>query len=147
MALGTFEEPNIDSYTAWTNYFRYKSTSRDASTDRLRFEEEVGRVVESFKEDIAALWNDKVVRELLQDRNVKFDLEGESFLDDLDRVCALDYEPSDCEFRSFGTPSHYATPCFFIGDWTHRARRADQYFGGGSLSGYTKNEVQQDGHF
>jgi hypothetical protein len=100
LAPGTFDEPTTDSYTAWTKHFGHKSTSRDAPIDRLHFEEEVGRVLKLFKEDIAALWNNKVVRELLQERNVKFELEGESFLDDLDRLCTPDYEPSDCKFKS-----------------------------------------------
>jgi len=113
LALGMFEEPRIDSYTARTKHFGYDSTSRDASTDGLRFEEEVGQAVEFFKEDIAALLNDKVVRELLQERKVKFELEGEFFLDNLDRLCARDYDPSDCEFKPFGAPSHYATLFFF----------------------------------
>ena len=94
---GISEEPTINSYTARTKHLDCRSTFREASTFGQRFEEEVGRVVNSFKEYIAALWNDNVVRELLRERNVKFEHEGESFLDDLDRVCALDYEPSDCK--------------------------------------------------
>ena len=101
LALGTFEEPIIKSYTARTKHFGDKSASRDASTDGQHFEEEIGRVVKSFKKDIAALWNDKLVRELLQERNVKFWHESESFLDDSDRVCALDYEPSNGKFKVF----------------------------------------------
>ena len=108
----------INSYTTRTKHFGDKSASLDTSTDNgQHFEEEIGRVVKSFKKDIAALWNDKLVRELLQERNVKFWLEGESFLDDLDRVCALDYEPSSGKFQSFGTPSHCVT-FFFSKNWT-----------------------------
>lgn len=124
LALGTFGEPMIKSYTAWTKHYGDKSASRNASTDGQHFEEEIGRVVRSFKEDIAALWNDKVVRELLLERNVKFSLEGESFLDDLDRVCVTDYEPSDCKFKSFGIPTLCATFCSSK-IWTRRARHAD----------------------
>ena len=97
---GTSDEPTVNSYATQAKHFGYQSTSRDASTVGLRLEEEVGLVVESFKEDIAALWNDKTVRELLQERNVRFDLDGEFFLDDLDRVCAPDYEPSDGKYKS-----------------------------------------------
>ena len=105
---GTSDEPTVNSYATQAKHFGHWSTSRNASTFGLRLEEEVGLMVESFKEDIATLWNDKIVRELLQERNVRFDLDGEFFLDDLDRVCAPDYEPSDGKYKSFDIPSHWS---------------------------------------
>jgi len=97
-------------------------------------------MVESFKEDIATLWNDKIVRELLQERNVRFDLDGEFFLDDLDRVCAPDYEPSDGKYKSFDIPSHWSLSAkiytLLTSNWWASL-----------LSGCMQNEEQDHGHF
>jgi guanine nucleotide-binding protein alpha-1 subunit len=112
----TSKEPMVHSYTAWMKHFGYKSSSPSASSSQaaspvsstgpvgLHFEDEAGRVINVCKEDIAALWGDKVVRRLLQERKVRLELEGGFFLDDLDRVCALDYEPNDCECGPFSLP-------------------------------------------
>jgi len=98
-APDTPEEPMVYSYTPRVNPFRYKSHSSDPPSFGPRFEEEVGRVVDSFKDYIASLWRDEVVQGLLQAQNVKLKPEGDFFLDDLDRVCALDYEPNSCKYR------------------------------------------------
>jgi guanine nucleotide-binding protein subunit alpha len=87
-------------------HFGYKSSANSASSSQapspvstagLHFEDEAERVINFCKDDISALWNDKVVRSLLHERNVRLELEGGFFLDDVDRVCALDFEPNDCE--------------------------------------------------
>jgi hypothetical protein len=111
LAPDTSEEPTIYSHSARTKHFGYMSTSHNVSTDGMRFEEGVAQVVDLSKEDIATLWNDKVLRGLLQERNVRFEPEGESFLNDLGRVCALDYEPSDGKFKSLCIPSHFLSFC------------------------------------
>jgi hypothetical protein len=113
-------EPMVHSYTAWMKHFGYKSSSSPsgspsqaaspASTATVgwHFEEEAERVISLCKDDIAALWDDKIVRRLLRERKVRLELEGGFFLDDLDRVCALDYEPTDCTLC--GIPSSRPIP-------------------------------------
>ena len=108
------KEPMVHSYTAWMKHFGYKSSSASspggsppqaaspASTVGWHFEDEAERVINLCKDDIAALWDDEIVRGLLRERKVRLELEGGFFLDDLDRVCAIDYEPTDCKF----VPSH-----------------------------------------
>jgi len=68
-------------------------------------------VVNSFKRYIATLWSDTAVRALLQERNIKLEFEGEFFLDESARVCALDYEPSDCKYGPSAVPYHEGTFC------------------------------------
>jgi hypothetical protein len=105
-ALDASKEPMVHSYTAWMKHFGYKSSSpgpssqaaSPASTVGWHFEDEAERVINLCKDDIAALWNDTLVQNLLRERNVRLELEGGFFLDDLDRVCALYYEPTDCKF-------------------------------------------------
>jgi hypothetical protein len=113
------KEPIVHSYTAWMKHFGYRSATPSASSSQaaspvsagpvgLHFEEEAGRVIDSLKGDIAALWNDPVVRAVLQARKVRLELEGGFFLDDSDRVCALNYEPNDC--KCLGAPFRYPLP-------------------------------------
>jgi len=85
-------------------HFGYKTSSPGASsaaspvsTVGWHFEDEAERVINHCKDDIATLWDDEVVRGLLRERKVRLELEGGFFLDDLDRVCALDYEPTDLD--------------------------------------------------
>ena len=101
------KELMVHSYMAWMKHFGYKSSSPNASSPQAvspvstvgwHFEYEAERVINLCKDDIAALWDDKIVRSLLRERRVRLELEGGFFLDDLDRVCALDYEPTDCKF-------------------------------------------------
>ena len=98
------KEPMVHSYVAWMKHFGYKSSSPGASSSQApspvgwHFEDEAERVINLCKDDIAALWDDKIVRSLLRERKVRLELEGGFFLDDLDRVCALNYEPTDCKF-------------------------------------------------
>lgn len=123
-APDTSKEPSVHSYTAWMKHFGYKSSSNSAdssqaaspvSTVGLHFENEAERVINFCKDDIAALWKDKIVRGLLRERKVRLELEGGFFLDDVDRVCALDYEPSDCKCLSpfrYPLQSHQGTFSF-----------------------------------
>ena len=106
LSTDMLKEPMVHSYTAWMKHFGYRSSSNSASSSQaaspvstvgLHFEDEAERVISVCKDDIMALWNDKVVRRLLKERKVRLELEGGFFLDDLDRVCALDYVPNDCK--------------------------------------------------
>ena len=94
-------------------HFGYKSSSPGASSSQApspsstvgwHFEDEAERVINLCKDDIAALWDDKIVRGLLRERRVRLELEGGFFLDDLERVCALNYEPTDCTLGRPGPP-------------------------------------------
>ena len=132
----TSKEPMVHSYTAWMKHFGYRSSANSASSSQaaspvstvgLHFEDEAERVINTLKDDITALWNDMVVRNLLQERKVRLELEGGFFLDDLDRICALDYEPNDCKCVE-PLPISYPTP---LGCYSSaRERHADPWSGG-----------------
>ena len=132
------KEPMVHSYVAWMKHFGYKSSSPGASPSQApspvstvgwHFEDEAERVINLCKDDIAALWDDKIVRGLLRERKVRLELEGGFFLDDLDRVCALNYEPTDCKF-------YWARPLFL----SHADPRS-----GRPLSGRMQSEAQDNG--
>jgi guanine nucleotide-binding protein subunit alpha len=50
------------------------------------------------------LWHDPAVRRLLHARAIQLEHEAGFFLDELERVTALDYEPTDCELSRVGQP-------------------------------------------
>ncbi|KAF8837882.1 G-alpha-domain-containing protein [Paxillus ammoniavirescens] len=77
-----------------------KSSHRDGrpmSLDdtRLSTRDEAQEVLHSCSDDIISLWNDKFVREVLRRRKIRLEELPGFFLNDLDRVTALDFIPSD----------------------------------------------------
>ncbi|KAG6379486.1 guanine nucleotide binding protein, alpha subunit [Boletus reticuloceps] len=52
-------------------------------------------VISSCKNDIIALWTDRVVREMLQRYRVRLEDSASFFLDNAERLATRDYEPSD----------------------------------------------------
>lgn len=61
----------------------------------LETQDEPQEVLHRVKRDIAQLWGDPVVREILRRKKIKLEQESGFFLDDLERVTALKYMPSD----------------------------------------------------
>ncbi|KAH7924380.1 guanine nucleotide binding protein, alpha subunit [Leucogyrophana mollusca] len=57
--------------------------------------DEAQEVLHSCSDDILALWNDKLVREVLRRRKIRLEEFPGFFLNDLERVTALDYAPND----------------------------------------------------
>ncbi|KAI0044312.1 G-alpha-domain-containing protein [Auriscalpium vulgare] len=58
-------------------------------------EEENQRVIWECRDDLARLWGSERVRAVLRRRRVRVEEESGFFLDDLERITALDYMPSD----------------------------------------------------
>ncbi|TFY58140.1 hypothetical protein EVJ58_g6593, partial [Rhodofomes roseus] len=52
-------------------------------------------VIAGCREDMKALWEDEVVREMLARQRMRMEDSAEFFLDDIDRIASRTYEPSD----------------------------------------------------
>ncbi|OJA09485.1 hypothetical protein AZE42_05856 [Rhizopogon vesiculosus] len=61
----------------------------------MHIRDEAQEVLNSCNYDIMTLWNDKLVREVLRRRKIRLEESSGFFLNDLDRVTALNYTPSD----------------------------------------------------
>ncbi len=86
------EEVYVHSYFSWTKHFQ---STRHSRADSLKTE--VKRVLNGSCGTITQLWNDPAVRRLLHEQAIQLEHEAGFFLDELERVTALDYEPTDCE--------------------------------------------------
>ncbi|KIM45073.1 hypothetical protein M413DRAFT_24337 [Hebeloma cylindrosporum] len=69
------------------------------------------QVVSSCKDDIRWLWNDSVTQEILHNRNLRLEDSPGFFLEDIGRIAALDYQPSDADIvrarlRTTGVQEH-----------------------------------------
>lgn len=91
------EEVAVHAQFAWSKYFHRPDAATNAHTsvgDALK--REVSCVLDASCTNILRLWNDPIVRRLLHAHGIRLDLEAGFFLDDLERVTAPNYEPSDC---------------------------------------------------
>ncbi|KAF8200745.1 guanine nucleotide binding protein, alpha subunit [Pholiota molesta] len=71
-------------------------------------------VVRGCKEDIQWLWKDTVTQRILHDRHLRLEHASGFFLNDVDRITALDYEPSDqdilcARLRTTGVQEYHFT--------------------------------------
>ncbi|KAF7349070.1 G-protein alpha subunit [Mycena venus] len=71
----------------------------------------VAQVLAECKNEIIALWEDRVVRRVLEAHGVYLQEESGFFLDDTSRIAALDYVPSDrdimrAQIRTIGVEEH-----------------------------------------
>lgn len=98
---------------AWNLAFdgkRYKDTrniSRSKGDIGDCGSEEAAVVLSKCKQDIITLWKDDVVMEVLKKRKIDLENSAGFFLDDVDRIARLNYEPSDediirCRLRTMG---------------------------------------------
>lgn len=116
------QEVCVHTYFAWSKHFRPErgnskgkgltlastssaSPSRGSPGDTIR--NEASRVLHASCKDILRLWNDPQVRDLLNAQDIQLEHEAGFFLDDLERVTALDYTPTDRTSISFSL-SHYS---------------------------------------
>ncbi|KAI0761029.1 guanine nucleotide binding protein, alpha subunit [Trametes elegans] len=72
---------------------------------------DAAEVIASCAEDMRALWADGVVRETLRRRRVRMEQAPGFFLDDIERIAARNYEPSDddivrARLRTLGVQEH-----------------------------------------
>lgn len=61
----------------------------------MQTRDEAQEVIHSCSYDIMALWNDRLVREVLRRRKIRLEESSGFFLNDLDRVTAINYTPND----------------------------------------------------
>ncbi|TBU47929.1 G-alpha-domain-containing protein [Dichomitus squalens] len=57
--------------------------------------EDATEIIASCADDMKALWEDQVVRDLLKRKRIRMELSPGFFLNDIDRITQRDYEPSD----------------------------------------------------
>ncbi|KAG9310947.1 guanine nucleotide binding protein, alpha subunit [Chiua virens] len=83
---------------------------------RRREEEkyEIADVIFGCREDMKNLWEDPVVQQILSDRKAHIEDNPGFFLNDIDRIAAADYEPSDddivrARLRTVGVQEHKFT--------------------------------------
>ncbi|KAI0777840.1 guanine nucleotide binding protein, alpha subunit [Trametes elegans] len=72
---------------------------------------DAAEIIASCAEDMRALWADGVVRETLRRRRVRMEQAPGFFLDDIERIAARNYEPSDddivrARLRTLGVQEH-----------------------------------------
>ncbi|KAI1784642.1 G-alpha-domain-containing protein [Ganoderma leucocontextum] len=77
-------------------YYRIAGSedSARATADGSKLENAT-EIIASCAEDMIALWQDPVVRDLLNRRKIRMELSGGFFLNDIDRITQRDYQPSD----------------------------------------------------
>ncbi|KAI0248951.1 G-alpha-domain-containing protein [Lactifluus subvellereus] len=71
-----------------------QETARAADA-RVRKAAEVTEVVVGCADDMKALWEDGVVQEMLRRKKIRMEEEPGFFLNDIERIAAREYEPSD----------------------------------------------------
>jgi guanine nucleotide-binding protein alpha-1 subunit len=97
------EEVCVHSYFSWRKYFHpgfdpeYSPRNSRNIGDSLKTE--VSTVLNNSCGYINRLWNDPAVRKLLHSQAIQLEHEAGFFLDDLERVTTLDYEPTDRKYN------------------------------------------------
>ncbi|KAG8807294.1 hypothetical protein FRC17_004531 [Serendipita sp. 399] len=98
------EEIFVQSHFAWAKHFhsgQYKNNQQQQQITRLSKGEalrtEMGRVLNASWRNIVALWSDPKVRDMLDEQALRLEHEAGFFLDDLERVTDLNYEPTDLD--------------------------------------------------
>ncbi|KAL4252694.1 P-loop containing nucleoside triphosphate hydrolase [Abortiporus biennis] len=89
------KEFTVRSHSSWKLALRNATGHRPTSPSGNDEKEGSNEVIAGCGEDMKALWNDSVVREVVKRRRVKLDDSAEYFLNNIDRITARDYEPSD----------------------------------------------------
>ncbi|KAG8755236.1 hypothetical protein FRC14_004237 [Serendipita sp. 396] len=93
------EEIFVQSHFAWAKHFysgQHRSQQQRLSKgDALRTE--MGTVLNASCRNITALWSDPKVRKLLDEQALRLEHEAGFFLDELERVTELNYEPTDLD--------------------------------------------------
>ncbi|THV06695.1 guanine nucleotide binding protein, alpha subunit [Dendrothele bispora CBS 962.96] len=110
------KEISIHSSSAWKNAFgRLLSNNRGSmdSEQGIDFDDpkDPGLILHNCYEDMNKLWNDETVRTLLRANRIRLEDQSGFFLDDLKRVTALKYIPSDedilkARLKTIGVSEH-----------------------------------------
>ncbi|CAG8729389.1 16303_t:CDS:2, partial [Acaulospora colombiana] len=95
------EEVCVHSYFSWRKYFHPSQdpeyNARNSRTVGDSLKTEVSTVLNNSRGYVLRLWNDPCVRRLLHSQAIQLEHEAGFFLDDLERVTALEYEPTDLD--------------------------------------------------
>ncbi|KAI9463919.1 guanine nucleotide binding protein, alpha subunit [Russula earlei] len=101
-ALPRLSEFAVRSRDGWRSPLkRFRTRPQDAQETaraadaRVRKAAEVTEVVVGCADDMKALWEDSAVRDMLRRKKIRMEEEPGFFLNDIDRIAARDYEPSD----------------------------------------------------
>ncbi|KAF8160896.1 guanine nucleotide binding protein, alpha subunit [Crassisporium funariophilum] len=107
-----FQEFCVRSTSGWKGILdqvRVAQSGKDAQLHRVAC-----HVVASCREDIRWLWNDPVTQKMLRDRQLRLEDAPGFFLDDIDRITAREYQPSDqdivrARLRTTGVQEYHFT--------------------------------------
>ncbi|KAG5645581.1 hypothetical protein DXG03_005719 [Asterophora parasitica] len=88
------------------------SRRKRRSKNPMQKETDPTSVLAASRDDILVLWNDPNVRAVLKKRGVRMEEMPGFFLDDLERIAAANYQPTDCDImrariRTLGVEEHY----------------------------------------
>ncbi|RDB17773.1 Guanine nucleotide-binding protein alpha-4 subunit [Hypsizygus marmoreus] len=97
------QEFSINSTNGWKtalDKFRTMRTTRpengSGSTRKMKDnEDDISEVIASCKDDIKAIWEDPLVKEMLNRRKVRIEDTPGFFLNDTDRIATRNYQPTD----------------------------------------------------
>jgi guanine nucleotide-binding protein subunit alpha len=91
------EEVAVHSHFAWIKHFHRHSDHPNSSAVGDGLKSEMRRALNVSCDDILKLWHDPQVRHLLHSQEIQLEHEAGFFLEenDLKRITALNYEPSD----------------------------------------------------
>ncbi|KAJ6595494.1 G-protein alpha subunit [Mycena vulgaris] len=93
------------------SFGRAASAPRSPTDERSADPSQVTRILAGCKDEIVALWEDETVRRLLDARGVNLQEDAGFFLNDTERIAALDYVPLDrdimrARIRTLGIEEH-----------------------------------------
>lgn len=108
----------LNSLTPWKAAFNRLITTTRSSLESQDIDfndpKDPGVIVHACKDDIAALWNDPSIKELLEMQKIRLQDLGGFFLDQLERVTSLKYMPTDddilrARLKTIGVSEHRFT--------------------------------------
>ncbi|KAJ7666645.1 guanine nucleotide binding protein, alpha subunit [Mycena polygramma] len=114
---GGSNEVALNSTVPWKNAFqrllsKAGSSEDDPDSNEPQESREARQLLQACAGDMAALWNDQMVQDILRVQNLRLeDLSG-FFLDSLDRVTALSYQPTNddilkARLKTLGVSEHH----------------------------------------
>ncbi|KAH9485207.1 Guanine nucleotide-binding protein alpha-4 subunit [Psilocybe cubensis] len=100
----------VRSSSGWRGVIDRIKTSQNGKESQVH--RVVSQVVDSCKADILWLWKDPVTQSILHSQRLRLEDSPGFFIDDIDRIVATDYEPSDhdimrARLRTTGVQEHH----------------------------------------
>ncbi|KAJ7932073.1 guanine nucleotide-binding protein alpha-4 subunit [Mycena leptocephala] len=111
------QEVSINSTTPWKGAFNRLMNNVRSSVDGPEVDEpqdsrDARQLLHACSEDIIRLWNDPTVKEVLRAHRLRLEDMAGFFLDSIERVTALSYEPTDedilkARLKTLGVSEHH----------------------------------------